>query len=268
VKELIDIPFSSTHADRRRVDVFLPDVKLTGAAVLFIHGGGFSGGDKKQWHSVARHFCGLGYVCASVEYRLTPQWPFPAQVEDVRLGMAWFRRQARDFGFGEARVAAAGSSAGGYLALMLATIAPDDPLGRIDELAAPDPAAFDTRPNAVIAYCPVISVHEARQDAALKPLFQAFLPTPESQAPELYRRASTEDRITGRECPILLIHGDADKTVPLADSGDLSRIIQAKGGRAELQVIAGAAHGFGYGVSTGHQQKAIGHFQRFLSQNL
>ncbi len=268
MKELLDIPYSSAHTDRRSIDVFLPDVTPTGAAVYFIHGGGFSAGDKKQWHSVARHFCGLGYACASVEYRLTPQWPFPAQVEDARLGMAWFRRRAGEFGFDAARVATAGSSAGGYLALMLATIAPDDALGRVDELAAPDMAGVDTRPAGVVAYCPVTSVHEARVDAKLKPLFGAFIPTPESEAPGLYRQASVEDRITGAECPILLIHGDADKTVPLSDSGDLCRLIQAKGGRAELQVIAGAGHGFGYGVSTGHQQRAIGHFLRFLSQYL
>ena len=149
MKELLDIAYSSRFADRRRIDVFAPETAGNGAAVLWIHGGGFAGGSKEQWHPLCRHFCGLGYVCASVEYRLAPEWKFPAWVEDVRLGMAWLRGRSGDWGVLPDRIAAAGSSAGGYLALMLATIGPGDSLGRTDELAG-----VDTRPRAVAAYCP------------------------------------------------------------------------------------------------------------------
>ena len=262
MKECFDIPYSRLHADRRVIDVFLPEASPNGAGIYWIHGGGFAGGSKAQWHEVCRHFCGLGYACASVEYRLAPEWKFPAWVEDVRLGMSWFRRRAGEYGFSPGRVAAAGSSAGGYLALMLATIAPDDDLARSDELDG-----LETRPNTVAAYCPATSMHEAKRWPS-RAAYPKLMPAPESAEPALYRAASVEDRIVGGEPPILFLHGTADELIPLSESADLCERITGAGGRAELVALEGVGHGFGYGTRTDAQAAAIRHVERFLEQCL
>ncbi len=83
-------PYSDEHTDYRVMDLHLPDAEPNGATVLLIHGGGFTGGDKEAWTSVAAWFCARGYACASVNYRLAPTWRFPAWVEDARLAMACF----------------------------------------------------------------------------------------------------------------------------------------------------------------------------------
>jgi acetyl esterase/lipase len=258
MKERFDIVYSAEHTDRRRIDVFRPGGDASGAGIYFIHGGGFSGGSKEQWREVARHFCRAGYACASVEYRLAPDWKFPEWVADARLGMSWFKQRAAEYGFDPARVASAGSSAGGYLALILATIGPDDDLGRSDEMAV-----ADTRPAAVVAYCPATSMHEARRWPG-REAYPKLMPAPEAEDPELYRAASLEDRVRGDEPPMIFLHGDADDLIPLAESVELAARINALGGRAEVARIAGAPHGFGYGVKTDHQRAALAHAERFL----
>ena len=264
MREVMDVPYSRLHVDRRRMDLFLPDGagKGHGAAMLLVHGGGFDAGDKAQWHEVARHFCGLGYVCASPEYRLAPAWRFPAWVEDVRLAMDFLRCRAGEYGFAPDRIAATGSSAGGYLVLMLGTIEPDDDLARSDELTADE-----TRPNAVLAYCPATRMHESRRDFPRVP-FPKLMPAPEAEAPELYKAASVEDRITGREPPILFLHGTADTLIPHAESVALCERINAAGGHAEIQLLEGVAHGFGYGVHTDAQKQAAALAEEFLEANL
>ena len=237
LREQFDIVYGAEYKGRRLIDVFIPEDKANGAAIYFIHGGGFSAGDKKQWHEVARHFCRCGYTCASVEYRLAPRWRFPAWVEDVRAGMAWFKRRAAPFGFDPARVAAAGSSAGGYLALMLATVGPQDDLGRTEETRD-----SDTRPAAVVAYCPLTSLYGAKswlgRDAC-----PDLMPVSEAEDPDLYRIASVKDRLRGCEPPLLLLHGTEDEVIPPSESQDLAERVTSIGGRAEVVSIEGAKQG-------------------------
>ena len=201
-------------------------------------------------------------MCASAEYRLAPEWRFPAWVEDVRLAMAWLRGRAGEYGLSPDRIAAAGSSAGGYLALMLATIPPEDGLASSNELAG-----TDTRPQAVVAYCPATSMHESRRWPS-RAAYPKLMPTPETEDPSLYEIASVEDRIRGKEPPILLVHGTADELIPLSESVELADKIKRAGGVAELVELPGAEHGFGYGVETDAQNTAIGHVERFLGKHL
>lgn len=265
MKEFLNIPYSQNHKDRRLMDVFLPAGYGNGAGILFIHGGGWKGGDKAQWRDVARHFCGLGYVCASATYRFAPEWKFPAQVEDVRLAMQFFRQHAGEYGFSTERAAAVGSSSGAHLVLMLATIGQEDELGLTDELTL-----TDTRPNVVAAYCPVVTVHKSKlTNPELASLIHpCFMPQPESAAPDLYRQASIEDRITGAEPPILIIHGEADELIPASVSEELCEKVNRMGGLAEAQVLPGVGHGFGYGTETDAQKTAIRHIEQFLPRNL
>ena len=109
------------------VRVYVPEAKaaVTGG-VLYIHGGGFTMGSIEMEHAnsakLARE---LGAVVVSVEYRLAPEDPFPAGIEDCYAALAWFHAQAEGFGVDPARIAICGSSAGGGLAAGLALYARD-----------------------------------------------------------------------------------------------------------------------------------------------
>ena len=251
------IAYSSEFRDRRTLDLFLPGSNGNGCGILFIHGGGWSAGDLRQWHPLCEHFCERGFVCASAEYRLVPHTRFEGQIEDVRLAMCYVRRHADELGISPRRIAAAGSSAGGHLAAMLGTIAPDDPLGVTRELVV-----RDTRPNAVVCYCPVVTVHESDKLAEAR---LALMGKREAEDPELYRAASPIDRVTGAEPPFLFLQGDADETTPLFETAAMSDKLRRLGGISELVVLPGVGHGFGYGVTTDAQRRSIRHIGAFLA---
>lgn len=259
---LLDLPYSDRFPDSRRIDLYPPTAPALGAALLFIHGGGWSAGGRKQWRAVCEYCAAQGFFCASLSYRLAPEHRFPAAVEDVRLGLAWLRQRADDYGFAPDGVGAVGSSAGGHLVAMLATLGPDDPLGRTPELTV-----SDTRPNAACCYCPVVSLHSGRPESApLEECYHAFLGATEAEAPDLYRLASPLHRITGAEPPFLFLHGDKDTDVPLAQSTLMAERLREVGVPVELVVLPGVEHGFGYGVETEAQQRAVAEVVRFAQQ--
>src|SRR5690625_4151227 len=123
----IQLPYSEHFKEYRKMDIFEPN-QSNGTCLLFIHGGGWSAGNKEQWHEVMNYFCAKGYVCASMSYRLVPKFIFPSQIEDVRLGMQFLKDRARTFNFDPNSIVAVGSSAGGYIAVMLGLITETDEL--------------------------------------------------------------------------------------------------------------------------------------------
>lgn len=94
--------------------------------VVFFHGGGWSVGDLDTYDGEARaHAIGTGAVVASVDYRLAPEHPYPAAVEDVWAATQWVASHADELGVDAARLAVAGDSAGGNLAAVVSQLARD-----------------------------------------------------------------------------------------------------------------------------------------------
>jgi len=260
MRTIFDIPYRDRH-ELNMLDMFLPENRSNGCCLLCIHGGGWSGGSRPQWRSVAKHFCDLGYVSVSTSYRLAPDSRFPAQIEDVRLAMAYVRSRAEEYGFEFSKVAAMGSSAGGHLAALLATIGADDPLGDSPELSIKD-----TRPNAAVCYCPVTTFCAGPlQEGRLANSYIALMGGPESEMADAYRQASPVERISGVEPPFHFIHGDADQTVPLIQSIEMSRRLEEAGVRSAVSVLPGVGHGFGYGVTSGPQKESLEIMEGFLA---
>ncbi len=252
------LAYSNDYVQFRKMDLFRPDVS-NGSCLLFIHGGGWSAGSKEQWHDVCRHFVKLGFVCASISYRLLPDYIFPSQIEDARLAMQFLKRNAAKFEFDPQSIAVVGSSAGGYLAVMLGLIAETDALGRVPELEMKD-----TKPQAVIGYCPVVTLYSGRESA-----HQLMGGTPQ-QMPESYMMASPDKRAeSGRSDfpPYLLIQGNEDETTTLQNTSKFCHHINTNGGTASLIVLPGIRHGFGYGIKTTAQRQSIAHVELFLERH-
>ncbi len=246
METILNSAYSDNH-ERNLVDIFLPD-SPNGLGLFCIHGGGWGGGNKEQWHSVAQHFCDLGYCAASTNYRLSGHAHHPAQIDDVRQAYAFFQAELKSRNIEVARIAAMGSSAGGHLAAMLGTDG-------------------ENAPQAVVCYCPVTSVcADLLQIGTLKEAYLKLMGRPEPEAENDYREASPVLRIKGGEPPFLFIHGDADKTVPLVQSTEMAQRLRNAGGHAEVEVLPGVEHGFGYGVVTDAQKLSIARMEGFLSE--
>ncbi|MFC8827379.1 alpha/beta hydrolase [Streptomyces sp. NPDC057137] len=108
------------------VRIYVPDVAAAPVGILDVHGGGFILGDLDSSHAdniaIAR---GVGAVVVSVDYRLAPENPFPAGLDDCYAALAWFSDHAAEFGVDPQRIAIHGGSAGGGLCAALALLARD-----------------------------------------------------------------------------------------------------------------------------------------------
>jgi acetyl esterase len=141
-------------------------------AIAFFHGGGLDAGTPATWFRAARYFAARGLVAISFDYRLGGPAKAAQSVADARSALRWMRQQAGQLGINPDRIVAAGDSAGGFLAL-LAALADNQP----DDLYRDTPV----RPNAIVAFYPVLDGSLAGLPVALSPLTlaqkQALPPT-------------------------------------------------------------------------------------------
>lgn len=250
-------PYMPKAHNLQTIDVFLPE-EPNGGCIFFIHGGGWRAGDKESWHSLAKHFVQRGYVCTSCDYRLNPEVLMEDILQDVRTAMSWVKERADEFGFETDRVAAYGSSAGGHLVGMLATMPPESELGM-----TPQMTVRDTRPNAAVCMCPVMAVDRFDPERLPDLLGQQW-----ASDEERSRTASPEYRITGEEPPFLVVVGTEDVTTPLSEQEAFKAAVDAAGGSCELAIIEGAVHGAFYGVSSDVQKAALPYVEDFIDRTI
>jgi acetyl esterase/lipase len=232
VFRLSDVPFLGAHR-KEKLDLYFPSgpKRLDRPAVVFIHGGGFTGGDKAEYRSasVSADLCRAGYVVVSCNYVLGPKdkpGVWPQNIADCRNAVRWVRAHAKELGVNPDKIAVAGGSAGGYLALMV---------GLSDDKTGPggDPAAkHSAKVSAVIDMYGVVnfSKHGKGIVPGTSPAEQAaYLP---------------ESQCDAQDPAVLILHGTADTTVDIAQSDDMAKALRAAKTPFEYIVVEGAPHTF------------------------
>lgn len=137
-----NLPYG-TH-ERQKVDIFIPENAVNkNGIILFIHGGGWSDGDKAFHHADCQHFCNLGYICASMNYRFVAETiSVFNELDDVTAALETIKNKCAEHGLNIEKLILSGGSAGAHLALLYAYTRKDK---------AP------VTPVAVCAYCPPVS---------------------------------------------------------------------------------------------------------------
>jgi acetyl esterase/lipase len=192
---------------------------------LWIHGGGWKSGSYKG--NAASWLAQEGYFTASIEYRLSGEAPWPAQLEDCQAAVRWVRSQAETYGLDPNRIVVLGASAGGHLAACLGTMG-DGGGGQV---------------QAVVSFCPPTDFTTGKTvyGWALGPLFR----DPELKNTEAQKSASPLYHVKAGLPPFLIFHGDKDPTVPIDEAVRLNDALREAGGQSKLVVVAGGDHGFG-----------------------
>ena len=117
MKTILDINYTPFDDERHKLDLFVPEGECR-ATVMWTHGGGLESGSRKGYEAIGAQLCEAGIGFASVEYRMYPEFAFPAFVEDAAQAASWLKGNAARFGLSE-KIIIGGSSAGGYLTMML-----------------------------------------------------------------------------------------------------------------------------------------------------
>jgi acetyl esterase len=124
VEVIRDIPYAATSDAKHRLDIYRPiGAKGPLPVVMYVHGGGFQLLSKETHWLMGLIFARAGYVVCNISYRLAPQHPFPAALEDSVNALAWVARHVEEYGGDPQRLVLAGESAGANLvcALTIAT---------------------------------------------------------------------------------------------------------------------------------------------------
>ncbi|MFM9370511.1 alpha/beta hydrolase fold domain-containing protein [Streptomyces sp. Da 82-17] len=218
--------------------------------VLYVHGGAWRRGRRddlgprtRDWEPgpfarIAAH--GLAVAC--VDYRLSGEARFPAQLDDLRAALRWLTLRGPELGVDAERVVVWGESAGGHLASLLALTStpPSQP-----SPAPPAPPAPQLA-GAVVWYGPAdLTTPRGSFDPADPATPEAALiGGPPARHPERAAEAGPLARVHGDAPPFLLLHGTHDTMVDPSHSEDLAARLQQAGAQAELGLIEGAEHGW------------------------
>jgi pectinesterase len=226
-----DLEYSRAGGESLRLDACVPDGKGPFPAVILVHGGGWSSGDKTTgvdplFAPISKY--GLGWF--SINYRLAPKFRYPASVEDVEAAVRWVKQHAAEFNVDPTRLALLGESAGGHLVAMAVVRAKDD-----------------TRVAAAIPFYAPVDLEADTQrrgglSLSLRDLFGRSYEV-DAQATQLLREASPLNYVHSGLPPFLLVHGTADMSVPYNQSVQLQAKLKAAGVSCDLITIDDGVHG-------------------------
>jgi len=216
------------------LDVIRPVESDKATAILFLHGGEWRSGSRKAMRPVARALARRGFTGLCVQYRLTPEAPWPTQIQDVKAAICWTRANADRLEIEPDRIALYGTGSGGHLALLAAGTA--------------NHPAFDPRSGISNAVAAVVAVH-----APTSLYMRGERPAHASDASVLLGKAATLTRAQAASPttyvnrdfpPCLLLHGGADGAVDPAASRMMYDALCAAGAPADLHLFHGLGHGF------------------------
>lgn len=211
------------------------------------HGGGvvdsrrgWEHGDKSG-NSGAQFLANAGFVTASLTYRLSGEAPFPAQIEDAKCAIRYLRANAAKYGIDPERMGAAGSSAGGHLAQLIATA--DQNAGLEGHGGWQN---VSSKVQAAVSYFgPSDLTASAKQfPKETEEVIARFMGGNESEKPALYREASPILYVSKNDPPLLLVHGESDEDVPFDQSVRMFESYRRAGLPVEFIAVENAGHDF------------------------
>lgn len=233
------------------MDLYMPPAAArTGRpapVAMYVHGGGLWG-DRKMHGFGARQanhegalFTPLqqqlnarGFVVASIDYRLPPGTPWPAQIEDAKCAVRFLRAHAADLGIDRDRIGVWGSSGGGHLSSLLGLAGPE---------AGFDRGQYLDQSSAVQAVVDMLGLADLNDFDDADPLARLILQIWFGSSTEVRRSASPITYVAPGAPPFLILHGTEDTMVRPRQSAKLAQRLQAAGVPTTFIEVEGAEHG-------------------------
>ena len=244
-----------------KLDIYLPKPLVTASTnsanktkpqlVVWIHGGGWRGGDKKG--GPIKALLDAGFAVASINYRLSGEAKWPAQLDDCREALSWLDAHAPEYGIDKNKIALWGASAGGHLVLMLALkdgtahgvtaacdwFGPTDLVGYLQ--------SKKTSPNGIEMIKQLLDANTDEQ-----------LITAAKDASPIYFIEAAK-----KTPALLVVHGKQDPLVPVDQSETLVQKMKSTGNENVTLKVVDGGHGF-----PGFNDETISTVIKFFNQNL
>lgn len=244
VERIGGIVYAREDGRELKLDVYRPRARPAGCPVLLqIHGGAWVFGTRRtQALPLMYHMASRGWVCVSVDYRLSPRATFPAHLVDCKRALAWIRERGPAYGADPGFVVVTGGSAGGHLAALLA-LTPGDPEYQ------PGFEDVDTRVQGCVPFYGVYDLVDRHGDYRHRGLHQLLermvIKAPLETARDAYERASPVARIGPHAPPFFVVHGDRDSLVPVASARRFAAALRERSSEPVAYAeIPGGQHAF------------------------
>ncbi len=244
-----DIAYVEGGDKAQVLDLYLPENKpgTPLPVVLWIHGGGWKAGSKSggPFMYLMKH----GYAVASVEYRFSKVARFPAQIQDCQAAVRWVRANSGKYNLDSAHVGVWGASAGGHLAALVGTTG-----GKKEFAPIGGNEKQSDKVLAVVDFYGPANFNTLKEHAQADPNSIRKFTIPGDNASNLIGVNLGEDKAkeaaaspvhyVGKDSPaFLILHGDEDHLVPMAQSVELYETLKKAGVEATFQKMPGSGHG-------------------------
>ncbi|GAA3615062.1 alpha/beta hydrolase [Flavivirga amylovorans] len=272
-KRITDIPYAAGGEEHQKLDVIIP-VNRTASSlpvIIFVHGGGWKKGDKCDGYPLLDDFLKEGnYIGVSINYRLTNEAKWPAQLHDCKAAIRWVKANAEMYGIDKEKIGLWGTSAGGHLVSMLAVTANNERFegvvgSHLTESASVTCAINGFGPSDLMLEGTLLNkvVYNDFSD----PGYNVFNLIGVEDLKQKAKNASPIYWVHNNVPPFLSYHGVLDEGVPIKHSDRLHEKLKAKGAKdAYLLRIENMEHGHGGGKFTETTRYLFNFFERFLRE--
>lgn len=265
---VFDLQYDPTQpAPKGYGDLYLPaGAEGPVPVVLFIHGGGWTGGhrDLRNARLMGEHLACMGVAMFDIDYELAPASNMIEQTQHAKCALRWLRGEAETWGLDPQRVGVTGGSAGGHITGLVATTAGLPEF----EAQCPTHPEQDTRVQAAFTYYGIfdfLTMQAQRID--LDSRFSRYMgvtnPTDEDwMAVSPIRYVSPDDP------PFLLINGTGDLLVPWQQAVEMGAALDAVGVYNEVLIVEGGQHGFDAFAASPEARRSLAAVSAFVAQFL
>lgn len=245
IKAARDVEYARIGEKSLLLDIYMPaEPKAPLPLVVWVHGGAWKAGSKRGCPALG--LVRRGYVAASINYRLSQEAVYPAQIQDCKAAIRFLRAHAKEYAINADRIGVWGGSAGGHLVALLGTTGGVKKLegavgGNLDESSRVQCVVDYFGPTDFMAFKGKKTwVKVDKAGSPLVDLVGGML----AEKKDLVALANPITFVSKDDPPFLVVHGDKDTTVPFSQSELLVAALKKAGVDVTFEGVRGAGHGF------------------------
>lgn len=238
-----DVSYARLDEKSLELDLFLPSEKIRSPLILWVHGGAWRSGSRKSMPLT--RLVEQGYAIASVDYRLSTEARFPAQIHDIKAAVRFLRGHGSQWQLPAEKILIAGDSAGGHLAALAGV---SNGVKELEGQIGGDRSQNSDIQGIISFYgaanlTTILNQSTSHGLSVRVAALDLLLGAQPDAVPALARLASPVFHVDKNDPPLLLLHGDQDPQMPVNQALELWGAYRKANGPVQLEIIQGAAHG-------------------------